>query len=313
VGFGIVSDTQLQATTGFSAPGPVDVTVTTANGTSQLTPADRFTFGFASLGGSLTSGGGPSSCAANNVNVYALGGDGVPWYKHWNAATWSAWTSVGGNVMSNPSSVCEPGTTNTHIFTEGVDNHLYHRIWNGTTFMLWEYLDGGLGSGPGSSSCVAGTINAYVLNTSGAVYWKTFTASAWGSWVLIGGHVMANPSAACEPGTSTIDLFVVGVDNALYWRQWNGATWGAWVNLGGSLTSSPAAVSCAAGTADVFVNGGDGVMWRKHWNGTTWGPWIKIGGNWTSDPGASCQPGTTKTDVFARGGDSALWWEELPS
>ena len=309
----VVDNFKITAKSPAHAAATVDVIVTTAGGTSVTSPADRFTFGWVSLGGSLSSGPGPVSCAADAEMVFVLGGDGVPWRKIWDGTSWGPWQLVGGHVMNDPSAVCDAfGGPVVHLFTEGVDNHLYHRVSSGSGWLAWENLDGSLGSGPGSASCLSNSMTVYVLNTAGAVYSKTWTGS-FGGWVLVGGHVQGDPAAVCEPGGAIQDLFVRGVDNALYHRKWNGSTWGAWENLGGSLTSGPAASSCSAGTVDVFVNGGDGVMWRKHWNGSVWGPWTSLGGNWTSDPGAVCQPGTTKIDVFARGANGALYWQELPN
>ena len=281
----------------------------------QQTSIAGFGFGssWQSLGGSLTSGGGPASCATGLLDTFVLGGDGVPWRKTFNGTTWGPWALVGGHVMSDPSAVCRPGTTSTDLFVEGVDHALWHRVWNGTSWQPWESLGGSLTSGPGAASCAAGQLDVFVLGGDGVPWRKTWNGTTWSAWTLVGGHVTGDPAAVCQPGTTTEDLFIRGVDNALWHRQWNGTSWLPWETLGGSLSSGPAASSCVAGTVDVFVLGGSGVLWRKTRTGTTWGPWTRIGGGWTSDPGAVCQPGTTKIDLFERGSDLALWQLELPN
>ncbi len=281
----------------------------------QQTSVAGFSFGtsWQSLGGSLSSGAGPASCAAGSLDAFVLGGDGVPWRKTWNGTSWGPWILVGGHVMSDPSAVCRPTTTNIDLFTEGVDRALYHRTWNGSSWQPWESLGGSLTSGPGAASCAAGQLDVFVLGGDGVPWRKTWNGTTWGPWTLVGGHVTGDPAAVCEPGTNKIDLFIRGVDDALWHRLWDGTSWQPWESLGGSLTSGPAASSCAAGKVDTFVLGGDGVLWRKSFDGTSWGIWTRIGGGWTSDPGAVCQPGTTKIDLFERGTDNGLWTLELPS
>ena len=276
---------------------------------NQLQPSS----GFEVLGGSLTSGAGAFSCSAGQLGAFVLGGNGVVWWKTTNFNGWSAWTLVGGDVIGNPAAACQPSTISLDLYTQGVNLALYHRLWIGSAWNAWENLGGSLTSGPGAASCAAGSADVFVLGGDGVVWRKSFRTGTWSGWLNVGGNVMGNPAVVCEPGTSNIHLFVEGTNHVLYHKLWNGMSWGPWENLGGSLSSSPATVSCAAGTVDVFVLGGDGVMWRKSFNGTTWGGWTLIGGSWNADPGAVCQPGTTKIDLFERGGDYGLWWLELPN
>jgi len=275
-------------------------------------PAQSFA-GFTSLFGSLTSGAGAFSCAAGQQGAFVLGGDGVPWWKTQNSSGWSTWTLVGGHVVNDPAAACRPGTITLDLYTEGVDASLYHRFWDGTAWNAWENLGGSLTSGPGAASCAAGSAQVFVLGGDGVVWARTLASGTWSGWTRVGGNVMGNPAVVCEPGTANLHLLVEGTDKALYHRFWNGTGWGAWEKLGGSLSSSPAADSCAAGSLDVFVLGGDGVMWRKSLSGGSWSAWMQIGGRWTADPAATCQPATTKVDLYARGDDSALWWQELPA
>jgi len=263
--------------------------------------------GWQSLGGSLSSGPGATSCASSTAQVFVLGGSGVVWEKASSSGIWSAWSRVGGNVMGNPAVVCEPGTNHIHLFVEGTDRALYHKLWDGAAWGAWENLGGSLTSSPGVSSCASGTAQVFVLGGDGVVWEKTYSVGAWSGWIRIGGNVTGNPALACEPGTNNIHLFVEGTDHALYHKFWNSASWGGWQNLGGSLSSSPATESCAAGNAQAFVLGGGGVMWRKSWSGGSWSGWQLVGGYWTSDPAAVCAPGATAVNVFGRGADMTLW------
>jgi len=267
----------------------------------------RYYAGEVSLGGSLISGPGTASCAAGSIGAFALGGDGVPWWKTYGAGAWSGWNRIGGNLAGNPAAVCEPGATTIDVLVRGQDSALWHRRWTGSAWLAWESLGGSLTSGPSAVSCSAGNVVTFVLGGDGVVWEKVYSGIAWGGWIRVGGNVMGDPRAVCEPGTTSIDLLVEGTNRNLYHRQWNGGSWGGWDNFGGSLSSSPAVSSCASGTVQAFVLGGDGVLWRKNITGGSSTAWTVVGGTWTSDPAAVCAPDTTAIHIFERGPEGALW------
>lgn len=64
----------------------------------------------------------------------------------------------------------------------------------------------------------------------------------------------------------------------------------------------PGAVTTVGGQVLLFVRGTDGGLWERLANGT----WQRLGGYLTTDPDVSSMS-PNRVDVFARGGDNALW------
>lgn len=68
----------------------------------------------------------------------------------------------------------------------------------------------------------------------------------------------------------------------------------------------PSAVAPSSGRVDAARRAADGSVEVTSWNGSTWTGWTSIGGFTLSAPEAVSW-GTGRLDVFAVGGDSALW------
>ena len=82
--------------------------------------------GWEPLGGVPGSGPDVSTCASGHLDVLMVGADHVLYQKGWTGTSWTAWQSLGGQWSSDPSAVCEPGTTKAHDFIRGMDNALWH-------------------------------------------------------------------------------------------------------------------------------------------------------------------------------------------
>ena len=65
-------------------------------------------------------------------------------------ATWSGWSSLGGQTSSNPAASSEKDGT-IDLFRRGTDNALYTRHFNGSTWGGWTNLGGTLTSGPAAA------------------------------------------------------------------------------------------------------------------------------------------------------------------
>ena len=132
-----------------------------------------------------------------------------------------------------------------------------------------------------------------------------------------GGYLTSAPTVA-SGGSNRLDVFALGGDSALWHKWWDGTTWvhpprpDGWESLGGFLTSAPTAASCGPNRLDVFALGGDKALWHKWWDGTAWvhpprpDGWESLGGFLTSAPSVTSS-GPNCLDVFALGGDNALW------
>jgi hypothetical protein len=58
--------------------------------------------------------------------------DNALWHKAWTGTGWTGWQSLGGTWTSDPSAVCEPGTTTVDLFVRGTDNAIWHTPIAGT-------------------------------------------------------------------------------------------------------------------------------------------------------------------------------------
>jgi hypothetical protein len=67
------------------------------------------------------------------MDVFAKGIDNAIWRLGWNGAQWTGWQQVvGGQWTSDPSAVCQPGTTTIDVLARGTDNAIWHTAVTGT-------------------------------------------------------------------------------------------------------------------------------------------------------------------------------------
>jgi hypothetical protein len=154
----------------------------------------------------------------------------------------------------------------------------------------------------------ANSLDLFVKETDGAIWWTHFDGQVWSASTSLGGYVTSDPSAVSRGG-GKIDVFVRGSDGVLWSRNTTdgGASWNSWHQIGGQLASGTGPAVCAqnANSLDVFVQGTDHALWYNHWDGTKWS-WKSLGGILTSSPAATSRSSGT-IDVFVRGSDGVLW------
>jgi hypothetical protein len=148
-----------------------------------------FNHSWEKLGGYLTSSPAAVSPVAGEVTVLVRGTDGALWYKATanGGESWSSWSSFGGQLLGGTGpAACMSGSKLAPecYFVTGTNNALY---W--LSGLGWKKLGGYLTSSPAAVSPVAGTINAFVSGTNGALYEKTTTnaGTSWSSWTAVGG------------------------------------------------------------------------------------------------------------------------------
>jgi hypothetical protein len=270
-----------------------------------------FGFTWTQLGGVLSSDPDAASWAAGHLDVFVQGQDRALWHRAWNGTSWLPWDSVGG-VMQNDAGAVSGAASTIDVIVRGQDSGLWHRHFNGSTWLPWDNLGGVTNDGPDIASWGAMRLDVFVRGQDNGLWHRWWDGTTWQPWENLGGVLNAAPGAVATT-TNSLAVFIRGQDNALWYRTWSGTAWSAWISLGGVLWSGPDVSSCAAGHFDVFIRGQDSSLWRRSFDGTNWGSWISLGGQWTSGPGVTCQPGTTKIDVFERGTDLTLWTIELPN
>jgi hypothetical protein len=221
------------------------------------------------LGGTLTSSPAATSPANGVMDVFVRGTDGALWQRTTtnNGASWSRWSSPGGQLASSTGpAACAQSANSVDVFVQGTDNTLWYKHWNGATWSTWNSLGGTLTSSPAATSPANGVMDVFVRGTDGALWQRTTTnnGASWSNWYPIGGQLAAGTGpAACAQNANRLDVFVQGTDNALWHRSLQGSTWSAWNSLGGGqATSSPAATSPANGVIDVFARGTDNALWE---------------------------------------------------
>ena len=83
-------------------------------------------------------------------------------------------------------------------------------------------------------------IFSFGTGTSGSVYYKRWTGSAWSDWTNIGGIAETTPNVTYGPG-NRIDVTVIGTDKAMWHKAavvdstTGGITWSSWQSLGGQF------------------------------------------------------------------------------
>ena len=248
---------------------------------------------------------------ANSLDLFVNGTDGALWYKYWTGTTWTAPTSLGGNVTSSPAATSRaPGDID--VFARGPNGALWsdNTTNNGTTWNGWYQIGGQLAPGTGPAAVALGTnsLDAFVQGTDNVLWYTQWNGTTWSPWHSLGGVLTSSP-AATAPASGTIDVFVRGTDGAIWQRTTpGGSSWSGWTSLGGQIASGtgPAASSWSSGRLDVFVEGTNGAMYQKTWNGASWSGWQSLGGVLTSSPAATA-PASGTIDVFVRGSDNGLW------
>jgi len=118
----------------------------------------------------------------------------------------------------------------------------------------------------------------------------------------LGGVATSDPDALTA-GPGHLEVFERGSDAALWTRSYSGYQWNNWSSVTWPVQGGPGAV-WGSGMANVTTRLNDNSIHSLWWNGSWSG--YNLGGGNTSDPDMSAW-GTTRMDMFSRGGDNALW------
>jgi C1A family cysteine protease len=256
-----------------------------------------------------------SAQSANTLDLFFRGSDGALWWKHWDGTTWSASTSLGGVLTSDPTAT-SPGNGVVDVFVRGSDSAIWEKTTTngGASWSGWNSLGGQIPAGTVPSVCSwgSGRLDVFVQGTDGQLWWQWYTGTSWSGWQSLGGQLTSSAAAATAPGSSRIDVFVRGTDGAIWQRTTTngGSSWSGWTSRGGQIpvNTIPAACSWGSGRLDIFAKGTDGQLWWQYTTngGSSWTGWQPLGGQLTSSPAAAA-PASGIMDVFVRGSDNGLW------
>ncbi len=274
----------------------------------------------------LSSAAGAACNVDGRLELFGIGTDNALWHI-WqtvpHGGPWSAWTSLGGVVTSDPA-VAVNTDGRLEVFARGTDNALWH-IWqtapHAGPWSAWSSLGGDITSDPEVAVNSDGRLEVFARGADNALWhiWQTAPhAGPWSAWASLGGTISSDPMVAIN-SDARLEVFARGTDDAL-WHIWQTAPhagpWSAWASLAGAITSDPAVALNSDGRLEVFARGTDDALWHI-WqtapHAATWSAWASLAGAITSDPAVALNS-DGRLEVFARGTDDALWhiWQTAP-
>ena len=235
--------------------------------------------GWTSLGGGVKSDTTPAVARNGDgrLQVIVVGTSNQLYYKTQtspgSSTCSSSWTSLGGGVKADTSPAIARNTDGRlQVFIVGTNNQLQYRAQtspnSNTWSSSWTSLSGTLrgGTDPAVIANSDGRLQAFVIGTNNAVYYKAQSSpggSTWSSsWTSLGGAVKADTGPAAARNTDgRLQAFVVGTNSALYYKTQsspNSNTWSSsWTSVSGILrdNSDPAVVPNSDGRLNAFVIG----------------------------------------------------------
>jgi len=244
-----------------------------------------------------------SQPGTNGYDLFVRGTDNAVWWRHETSGTWGSWVSLGGSVTSSPAAASSR-SNELYVAARGTNGQLYrtYTLDGGINWSGWVSRGGNMlaGTGPAILIETTGGFQYACIGTNHQLYW-------WhGTWSSLGGYLISSPSADRYYGIDGhIHIAAQGRDGAV-WRTYttdSGTTWGTWLSYGGKLLPGQGpAVVYDGYYIRYLVTGTNHQLY--YWHDTVWDP--SLGGYLTSAPAAASQR-TGFIDVFAIGGDSAIW------
>jgi hypothetical protein len=130
------------------------------SGSSSWSPEEN-------LGGSFDSSLAASCYSSGHISTYGKGTDGACWHSYYSSSSssssgWSSWTSLGGNMKYEPSTVAW-SSGYSHVFvTAASDGQCYHKSYSSSgSYSSWTNLGGSLAYAPQSCSWGTGHMSVY--------------------------------------------------------------------------------------------------------------------------------------------------------
>jgi hypothetical protein len=254
----------------------------------------------------------------NLPEVFAVGGDGALWHlKSTGTDTWSAWASLGGQILGNPA-VGVNQDDRLEAFAVGSDHALWHiaQTTGGGDWGDWSTLNGQVISDPTvvryQSGPLAGCLDVFVVGGDTSVWhnFQTTPGGNWSDWQSLNGNLQGNIAAAFN-NDGRLQIVALGSDSALWTNAQTspGGSWTGWVSMGGNLTSDPSLVANGDGRLEAFARGSDNALWHNAQlsPGADFSGWATLHGVLNSGPTA-VRTGSGALDVFVQGGDTDVWY-----
>ncbi|MDB6020774.1 MAG: hypothetical protein JWQ04_631 [Pedosphaera sp.] len=234
--------------------------------------------------------------ANGNLDVFAIGTDGVLYHNYVGSSGWTGFQSLGGSWSQGADiAVSKEKDGREEVFVVGSTGNLYNN-WqttiNGTTWNGWHDLSGALSqtvrTAVGRNS--DGRLEAFTIGTDGVAYHEYETAAngptAWTGWTSLGGswETDAKPIVGTDQN-GALELFLIGNTGNMYHNYQASGGWSGWISLTGGFTQNirPCVGMNLNGELELFLTGPGSDMqhaWQTAVNSATWSGWGTLGGSW---------------------------------
>jgi len=229
------------------------------------------------------------------LNVFQRGTNNALWTKYYTASQgWVGWSSLGGNMASDPCTCTWRGGTNwIFVFYKGTGGKMIERYYN--TITGWESgeitnsvaLPMIAGGNITCCSYAYGYINFFCRGTNNALWTYYYSPAGWSTaWTSLAGTISSDPGAAAW-GMSHIDVFANTTSSGMYHIQFTTSGWSAWSGIGlvAPGANAPCVCSYASGILNVFARGTNNAIWTKYYASGAWsGSWTSLGDTMSGDP-----------------------------
>ncbi|HYG79540.1 MAG TPA: galactose oxidase-like domain-containing protein, partial [Pyrinomonadaceae bacterium] len=243
------------------------------------------------------------------------------------SSSWSAPTSLGGVITSNPVAVLN-ADGRVEVFAKGSDNALYHNwqtapgsgVWSG-----WAGLGGNAAGDPAVARNSDGRLQLFYRGGDNQLYTlsQSYAGSttAWTTHTNLFGTLISDPTVVANVD-GRLEVFAVLTNNGVshnFQTVTSGSAWSGWLGLGGFTNSMQlAAARNTDGFLQVFYRdaGSGGISTMKQTPGAPggWAAPVSLGGAPASDPTVGTNA-DGRLEVFFKGTNNALWhsWQLSPS
>ena len=288
-GFSLVNDTTVSAVSPAHAAGAVDVTVTTAAGTTNISPADQYTFGACTSATASAAPASPSMVGTPVAVTVTSAGCANPLYEFWLMppnGTWQMVQPFGGDTWNWDTSTYAPGTYAIRVWANNTgDSQASYETFGSLTYavVLNACTSAGLTvtglSSPPAGSSVAFAATSSVCTNPQYAFW---IRSLSGTWYLKR-PFNTDPtfdwsSAGFPPGTYLVRVWANQVPSTTRYDTFAQTS----VTLTGciSATLAPASGSASVATPVQFSANAIGCSSPAHefWVQDTVGKWHQMTG-----------------------------------
>jgi hypothetical protein len=214
--------------------------------------------------------------AGSSTIVFGVASGGGLWTSTRTGTTWSAWTSLGGNLTSKPGAVFQgPGTSDYAVYARGTDGAVWGRDHTSSGWGAWHSIGGKLLAGTGPSAAYVGGTYVLAVGTDKQLY---IAHAGVTGFAAVGGQTTASP--ALTGITGALVGFARGTNNVAYYHEFLSTSPG-WHAMGGVFSSGLGAASSGT-TTYTFGLGTTGQVYRAIGTWTTYPPklsgWVQVTG-----------------------------------